>query len=443
MGKYFGTDGFRGEANCVLTAERAFAVGRFVGAAHRGQEILIGRDTRRSSPMLEQALAAGLTASGANVCLPGVLPTPAVSFAVKQLGFGGGVMISASHNPYTDNGIKLFDGKGEKPTDAALEALEDYLDGGAAEPPLAHGREIGTVHGAPEVAEAYLSYLRGAVKGNFKGLRVGLDTANGSAAAMAPSLFRALGATVTAIHTAPDGCNINRACGSTHLHDLQQLVVAGGLDVGFAFDGDADRCIAVNARGEVVDGDAILYIMGRHRQACGGLTGHAVVTTVMSNLGLQKALEPLGIACLQTAVGDRYVRERMQKSGAVLGGEPSGHIIFGDLSDTGDGMLTALLLAERICREGPLHTLTRGYEPYPQLVLNLAVTDKGAVMGDGRILTAVKGLESALNGSGRLLVRASGTEPVIRVMVEAKEPQSCREYAERVRKIIETGGYLL
>ena len=224
MGKYFGTDGFRGEANFVLTAERAFAVGRFVGAAHRGQEILIGRDTRRSSPMLEQALAAGLTASGANVCLPGVLPTPAVSFAVKQLGFGGGVMISASHNPYTDNGIKLFDGKGEKPTDAALEALEDYLDGGAAEPPLAHGREIGTVHGAPEVAEAYLSYLRDAVKGNFKGLRVGLDTANGSAAAMAPSLFRALGATVTAIHTAPDGCNINRACGSTHLHDLAASV---------------------------------------------------------------------------------------------------------------------------------------------------------------------------------------------------------------------------
>ena len=443
MGKYFGTDGFRGEANRTLTAEQALAIGRFWGARAGKRGLVVGCDTRRSSPMLEGAFVAGVMAVGATVCRLGVVSTPGVAYAVKTGGFGGGVMISASHNPYYDNGIKLFGEGGDKPGDEALVALEAYLDGETVDLPQPTGQALGDSHEGSDWRERYLAHLRGTVPCSLQGLRVGLDTANGAACGWAKEVFSALGARVYVIHADPDGCNINRACGSTHPNDLCRLVRDRQLDVGFAFDGDADRCIAVDAGGTLVDGDGILYAMACHKQERGELTKGGIVTTVMSNCGLRHALEARGIVCEQTAVGDRYVRERMEKTGYCLGGEPSGHVIFGDVFHTGDGVLTALLVAALIRERGPLHTLTEGYHPYPRCMLDLAVTDKAAVMADPALIAEIKSIEGALAEDGRLLVRASGTESVVRVMVEAKEPSVCEACTRRVKKIIEEREALL
>lgn len=443
MGKYFGTDGFRGEANRTLTAEQAFAIGRFWGARAGERGLVIGRDTRLSSPMLEGALTAGALASGAPVCRMGVISTPGVAYAVQAGHFGGGVMISASHNPYYDNGIKLFDAAGEKPSDGELVMLEAFLDGERVELPHPTGKHVGELREGTDLRKRYFAHLCGAVPGSLQGMCVGLDVANGAACGWAGEILSALGARVYTIHTTPDGCNINRACGSTHPEDLCRLVVERKLDVGFAFDGDADRCIAVDSRGAVVDGDGILYIMACHKQGRGELVGGGVVTTVMSNCGLRQALGARGIACESAAVGDRYVRERMEKTGYLLGGEPSGHVIFGDIFHTGDGVLTALLVATLIRERGPLHKQLQGYTPYPRCMQDLTVSDKTAVMADPALLAELKGMEAALADGGRMLVRASGTEPVVRVMVEAQDLAVCEEYAKRVRKIIEKRGYLL
>ncbi|MBQ8357333.1 MAG: phosphoglucosamine mutase [Clostridia bacterium] len=446
MGKYFGTDGFRGEVGRVLTTDHAFAIGRYLGARFggtRGARVVIGKDTRRSSYTLEYALVAGLTASGADAHILHVTTTPCVSFVTRTEGFDCGIMISASHNPYFDNGIKLFGRGGEKMEDDVIAGLEAYLDGGE-ELPFATGERIGVAVDYVAGRNRYIGYLISLATVSYRGMKVGLDLANGSAWSMAKSVFDALGATTYAIHNRPDGCNINRGCGSTHMEALQRLVVEQGLDVGFAFDGDADRCIAVDPQGRVVDGDAILYVMARSMKAKGALDHDTVVTTVMSNFGLYKALERYGIACEQTAVGDKYVYERMSKKGYCLGGEQSGHIIFSKFANTGDGIITAICLMEQICTaECSLADLIEGYVPYPQVLKNLPVTDKKAVMADKEVLSAVKRAEAELGTRGRMLVRASGTEPVVRVMAEAQDEELCTKYADLVTETVKKRGFLL
>ncbi len=446
MGKYFGTDGFRGEVNRVLTTEHAFFVGRFLGAYFRGDHrprVLIGKDTRRSSYTLEYALAAGLTASGADAHLLHVIPTPGVSYLTGSEGFDCGIMISASHNPNFDNGIKLFDRNGEKMDDRTVQLLEKYLDG-RQQIEHATRESVGVVVDDSMARDRYMSRLLSLSSTPLKGLRIGLDAANGSAHRLAREIFRALGGSIFMIHNDPDGCNINRDCGSTHTADLQRLVPEKGLDVGFAFDGDADRCIAVDHNGKLVDGDAILYIMGRHLKEAGRLAGNTVVTTVMSNFGLYRALDALDIAHEATAVGDRYVHERMREKGYVLGGEQSGHIIFGALANTGDGILTAMQLCERLVETGrTLAQLAESYRPYPQLLTNCRVTDPGQVMQDPCLLDAVAATEEALSGKGRVLVRASGTEPVVRVLVEADDRALCREHTDRITEMLKKRGHLL
>ena len=430
MGRYFGTDGFRGEVNRVLTASHAFRIGRFLGS--RARRVAIGKDTRRSSSMLECALAAGVAASGGDVALLGVIPTPGVAFVTRAGGYGCGVVISASHNAFEDNGIKLFDSNGSKPADDVVAELERYLDG-EAELPYAVCDGIGVVTESREAAE-YEAALRALLGADCKGKRIGLDCANGATYTIAPRLFRSLGAEVVAIHDRPDGMNVNRACGSTHIDALRQVVKAQGLDAGFAFDGDGDRCIAVDERGGVLDGDAILYILARYMHSRGTLTRDTVVTTVMSNLGLQHALARVGIRCEQTAVGDRYVAERMAQEGYALGGEQAGHIIFGDRP--GDGILTALLLTERLCESGRLSTLTDGLVRYPQVLRNLHVRDRAATMADGAVAAAIEEARAALGDSGRILVRASGTEQVVRVMVEGEDRARCQALCDRVCAVI-------
>ncbi len=445
MGKYFGTDGFRGEVNRVLTTEHAFAVGRFLGAYLRGEHrprVAVGKDTRRSSYTLEYALAAGLTASGADAHLLHVIPTPGVSYLTKSERFDCGIMISASHNPYYDNGIKLFDRNGEKMDDRTVELLENYLNGSEK---IEHAtrEEIGVVVDDSVARDRYMSRLLSLSSISLKGLRIGLDAANGSAHRLAREVFRALGATIFMIHNDPDGCNINRDCGSTHAADLQRLVPEKGLDVGFAFDGDADRCLAVDHTGRLVDGDAILYVMARHLKAERQLTGNTVVTTVMSNFGLYRALDALDIAHECTAVGDRFVHERMRERGYILGGEQSGHIIFGALAETGDGILTAMQISEHLARTGQtLAQLTEGYRPYPQLLTNLRVTDPAAAVQDPCLTDTVSAIGESLKDRGRVLVRASGTEPVVRVLLEADDAALCREHTKSITELLQRRGWL-
>ena len=446
MGKYFGTDGFRGEVNRVLTSEHAFSIGRFLGAhfgkTHRAR-VVIGKDTRRSSYTLEYALVAGLTASGADAYILHVTTTPCVSYVTRTEGFDCGIMISASHNPYYDNGIKLFGAEGEKMDDTTLAALEAYLDG-AEVAPLATGEGIGVAVDHVAGRNRYIGYLISLATVSYRGKRIGLDAANGSAWSIAKSVFDALGATTYVIGNAPNGLNINLNCGSTHIEALQRLVIEEGLDVGFAFDGDADRCLAVDHLGNVVDGDAILYVMARYMREQGTLDQNTVVTTVMSNFGLYKALDRLGIGYEKTAVGDKYVYECMASKGYRLGGEQSGHVIFSKLANTGDGILTALMLMEQICNsERSLHQLTEGFVRYPQVLKNVRVGDKQAAMGDEGVLAALADAEGVLGENGRILVRASGTEPVVRVMAEAGEEVLCEQCVDSVIDAMKKGGHVL
>ena len=442
MEKYFGTDGFRGRANVELTVEHALSVGRFLGDLCR-DGVLIGRDTRRSSQMLVGAVAAGAAASGADVTLAGVVPTPAISHLVARGVYGGGVMISASHNAYEDNGIKLFGKNGEKLGEEQLERLEHCLDDARLLPPTA-GVRAGRIRENAAERDAYRAYLLSLANGDYKGLRIGLDAANGSAYSLARELFAALGATVLVIGDQPNGENINLRCGSTHIEALQRLVVQNGLDVGFAFDGDADRCIAVDHSGEVVDGDTILYIMACAMQAQGRLHGQTVVTTVMSNMGLYRALEQQGIRYEKTAVGDKYVAERMQKNGYALGGEQSGHVIFGAYSNTGDGLLTALQLTNCILESKlPLYRLKEGYRPYPQRLRSFPLRSKSVLMADADLWLWLCEVERELGENGRVVVRPSGTEPLVRVMVEAVDPMRCDAFFDRVVEGLGARGHFL
>lgn len=437
MGKYFGTDGFRGEANVKLTVEHAFKVGRYLGWHFKKDgyrpQVVIGKDTRRSSYMFEYALVAGLTASGADVSMLHVTTTPSVSYVVRTEGFDCGIMISASHNPFYDNGIKLINRNGHK-MDAEVEAqIEKYIDGEIEEIPLAKKEEIGCATDFSVGRNRYIGYLISLPTRSFKNKRVGLDCSNGSASAIAKSVFDALGAKTYVIHNNPDGTNINTNCGSTHIESLQKFVVENNLDVGFAYDGDADRCLAVDENGNLIDGDLIMYICGKYMKECGKLHDDTVVTTVMSNIGLYKAFDREGMKYEKTNVGDKYVYENMVTNGHSLGGEQSGHIIFSKHATTGDGILTSLKLMEVILeKKTTLGTLASEVKIYPQLLENLRVTDKDLVLNHPDVKAAEKAVEEALGDDGRILVRASGTEPLLRVMVEAETQELCKKHAAAV-----------
>ena len=444
MGKYFGTDGFRGEANVVLTVEHAFKVGRYLGW-YFGQEhkarIVIGKDTRRSSYMFEYALAAGLTASGADAYLLHVTTTPSVSYVVRTEDFDCGLMISASHNPYYDNGIKVINSEGHK-MEAEVEAkIEAYIDGEIDEIPLATKENIGRTVDYAAGRNRYIGHLISLATRSFKDMRVGLDCANGSASSVAKSVFDALGAKTYVINNEPNGVNINTNCGSTHIEVLQEYVKEKHLDVGFAYDGDADRCIAVDENGNVVDGDRIIYVCGKYLMEQGKLKDNTVVTTIMSNLGLYKACDKIGMKYEQTAVGDKYVYENMLKNGYVLGGEQSGHIIFSKHARTGDGILTSLMVMEAIIeKKQTLGTLADEVKIFPQLLKNVRVKDKKTALDNAIVQAAVEKTAEELGTDGRILVRESGTEPVIRVMVEAASDEICEKYVDSVVKVIESEG---
>lgn len=451
MGKYFGTDGFRGEANVTLTAEHAHKIGRFLGWYYgkikedaSPARILIGKDTRRSSYMLEYALVGGLVASGADAYLLHVTTTPCVSYITRTDGFDCGIMISASHNPYYDNGIKLINSKGEKMEEKVTELIEKYIDGDF-EPsvlPYALKDKIGKTVDYVSGRNRYTGYLISLGLYSFKGFRVGLDCANGSGWNIAKSVFDALGATTYVINAEPDGTNINRNAGSTHIGALQALVKEKKLDAGFAFDGDADRCLCVDENGDVVDGDGILYIFGKYMTEKGFFKNNTVVTTIMSNLGLHKAFEALGIDYAVTDVGDRFVYEYMAENGCKLGGEQSGHIIFSKYATTGDGILTSLKMMEvMIAKKKKFSELSEGFTPFPQLLVNVRVADKAAVRNDRDIIKEIDGVRELLGANGRILVRESGTEPVIRIMVEGENDEICKKYAYRVVDEIKRKGY--
>ena len=442
MGKYFGTDGFRGEANVDLTAMHAYKIGRFLAGYYRqlrGRrcKFVIGKDTRRSSYMLEYALVAGLTSSGGDAYLLHVTTTPSVSYVVRTEDFDAGLMISASHNPFYDNGIKLLNDRGEKMDADTIALLEDYLDTSSPAPKLAARDEIGRTVDYTAGRNRYMGYLISLAMRSYRGMRVGLDCANGSAWMLAKSIFDALGAKTYAINNEPDGTNINMNCGSTHIEELQNLVRELHLDVGFAFDGDADRCLAVDEQAQIVDGDKILYIYGRYMKERGKLINNTVVTTVMSNLGLYKAFDEFGIDYEQTAVGDRFVYENMLQNGHRLGGEQSGHIIFSKYASTGDGILTAIKLMEVILeRKVPLSKLAEPVHTYPQLLQNVRVTDKETALQNPALQQMTTQIEQQLAGDGRVLIRPSGTEPVIRVMVEAATDELCKQYVEQLAAVI-------
>ncbi len=444
MGKYFGTDGFRGEANIVLTVEHAFKVGRYLGwyfgREHKAR-IVIGKDTRRSSYMFEDALSAGLTSSGADAYLLHVTTTPSVSYVVRTEDFDCGIMISASHNPYYDNGIKIINGKGHK-MEAEVEAqIEAYIDGELPELPLATRDNIGRTVDYAAGRNRYIGHLISLATRSFKDMKVGLDCANGSSSSVAKSVFDALGAKTYVISNEPDGLNINTNCGSTHIEQLQTFVREKKLDVGFAFDGDADRCIAVDENGNVVDGDLILYVCGKYLMEQGKLAGNTIVTTIMSNLGLYKACDKIGMHYEQTAVGDKYVHENMLQNGYVLGGEQSGHIIFSKHARTGDGILTSLMIMEVIMeKKQSLAQLCEEVKIYPQLLENVRVIDKKTARENLAVQKAVEEVAEALGENGRILVRESGTEPVIRVMVEAATNEICAEHVNRVITVIKEQG---
>ena len=446
MSKYFGTDGFRGEANIDLTVEHAMKIGLFLGhyyGKERKARVVIGKDTRLSSYMYEDALSAGLTAAGADAYLMHVTTTPSVSYVARTEGFDCGIMISASHNPYYDNGIKLLNGKGEKMEDEVIDACESYLDGVYGPIPYAKREAIGKTVDYFAGRNRYIGYLISLARNSYKGRRVGLDCANGSAWMIAKSVFDALGATTFAINCDPDGTNINRNAGSTHIEHLQQYVLNNKLDVGFAFDGDADRCLAVDEKGNVVNGDQIIYIYARHMRDRGNLPDNTVVTTIMSNFGLYQALDEAGIKYKKTDVGDRFVSECMRENDHLLGGEQSGHIIFGKYAMTGDGVLTAIkVMQAMIDRDMPLSKLADPCRMYPQVLRNVQVDDKDGTINDPVVQAAVKAAEAKLSGSGRVLLRKSGTEPVLRVMAEAREKMACEEAVNTMIDAMRASGHM-
>ena len=441
MGKYFGTDGFRGEANVTLTVDHAFKVGRFLGWYYgknheNGKaKIVIGKDTRRSSYMFEYSLVAGLTASGADAYLLHVTTTPSVSYVARTEDFDCGIMISASHNPFYDNGIKLINAAGEKMKEDVIAEIEKYLDGELGEIPYATRENIGCTVDYTAGRNRYMGYLMSLAIYSFKGIRVGLDASNGSAWTLAKAVFDALGAKTYVINAAPDGTNINANCGSTHIEGLQKFVVDNGLDVGFAYDGDADRCLCVDELGNVISGDHILYIYGKYMKERGKLLTNTVVTTVMSNFGLYKAFDEAGIGYAKTAVGDKYVYEYMQQNGCRIGGEQSGHIIFSKYASTGDGILTSLKMMEvMLAKKQTMSQLCEGLTIYPQVLGNVRVADKAQALANPKVQAAIDQVSKELGDTGRILVRESGTEPVIRVMVEAETEEICRKYVDMVVK---------
>ena len=448
MGKYFGTDGFRGEANKVLTFEHAIQIGRFLGwyyGARVGKKakVVIGKDTRRSSYMFEYALCTGLMASGADAYIMHVTTTPSVAYITRVDDFDCGIMISASHNPYYDNGIKLLNTNGEKMDEETILQVEDYIDG-KIEIPVACGHEIGRTVDYVAGRNRYIGYLISMSKFSFKNKKVGLDVANGAAWSIAKGVFDALGAKTYVINAEPDGYNINTDCGSTHIEHLQKFVVDNGLDVGFAYDGDADRCLCVDEKGNVVTGDHILYIYGLYMKERDKLLNNTVVTTVMSNFGLYKALDKVGINYEKTKVGDKYVYENMVQNGHRIGGEQSGHIIFTKYATTGDGILTSLKMMEvMLAKDKPLSELAAPVVFYPQVLKNVRVKSKPDAQNDPDVQAQVQKVADSLGDDGRILVRESGTEPVIRVMVEAGSDQICEENVDSVIKVISDKGHLV
>ena len=447
MGKYFGTDGFRGEANKNLNYEHAIKIGRFLGWYYgekqgKKAKVVIGKDTRRSSYMFEYALCTGLMASGADAYIMHVTTTPSVSYIARVDDFDCGIMISASHNPYYDNGIKLLNSNGEKMDEETILMVEDYIDG-KIEIPLAEREHIGRTVDYVAGRNRYIGYLISMSKYSFKDKKVGLDCANGAAWSIAKGVFDALGAKTFVINNEPDGYNINTDCGSTHIEHLQKFVVEKGLDIGFAYDGDADRCLAVDEKGNVVTGDHILYIYGKYMKERGKLINNKVVTTVMSNFGLYKALDKIGIEYEKTKVGDKYVYENMVENGNRIGGEQSGHIIFSKYATTGDGILPSLKLMEvMLAKEKPMSELAAPVVFYPQVLKNVRVKSKPDAQNDPDVQKAVAKVSEELGDSGRILVRESGTEPVIRVMVEADTEELCEKYVDSVIEVIKAKGHL-
>ena len=446
MGKYFGTDGFRGEANKNLTFEHAVKIGRFLGWYYGARldkkaKVVIGKDTRRSSYMFEYALCTGLMASGADAYIMHVTTTPSVAYITRVDDFDCGIMISASHNPFYDNGIKLLNGNGEKMDEETILKVEEYIDG-LVEIPIAHRDGIGRTVDYVAGRNRYVGYLISLGMYSFKGMRIGLDCANGSSWNIAKSVFDALGAKTYVINAEPDGYNINRDAGSTHIEVLQKYVVDNQLDVGFAYDGDADRCLCVDEQGNVVTGDHILYVCGKYMKEKGMLPGNTVVTTIMSNFGLYKAFDELGIDYAKTKVGDKYVYEHMMLNNNRLGGEQSGHIIFSKHASTGDGILTSLMVMEvMMSRKKTLSELCQGFTFYPQVLKNVRVANKANAQNDEDVQAAVSQVAAALGDTGRILVRESGTEPVIRVMVEAESRETCEKYVDQVVDVIRRKGH--
>ena len=458
--KYFGTDGFRGEANVILTSMQAYKVGRFLGWYFSSKlsgcttpgyrpRIVIGKDTRRSSYMLEYCIVAGITASGADAYMLHVTTTPSVSYVTRIDEFDCGIMVTASHNPYYDNGIKIINSRGEKLDDETTALIEAYIDGDLAalgvtgdDLPLAQKAGIGCINDYSVGRNRYIGYLISIASNSYKKLKIGLDCANGASWYIANAVFSALGAQTYVVGNEPNGLNINEGCGSTHIENLQRLVREKHLDIGFAFDGDADRCLAVDENGNLVDGDAIIYILGKRLKAKGTLNDNTVVMTVMSNSGFIASLDKIGIQCVQTTVGDRFVYECMQNNDYAIGGEQSGHIIMKKYATTGDGILTAIMVAEEICdSKATLSKLAEPIKLYPQYLQNMHVKDKTAVIEDENVKKEVERVEMLINKKGRILLRPSGTEPVIRVMVEAETYEKCIEYTQRVVKVIKEGGH--
>jgi phosphoglucosamine mutase len=449
MGKYFGTDGFRGEANKALTAQKAFRVGRYIGWYYgqmhddKRAKIIIGKDTRRSSYMLEAALTAGITSSGSDAYLLHVTTTPSVSYCCRTDGFDCGIMISASHNPFYDNGIKIMRANGQKIEAEIEEKIEAYIDGEIEEIPLAEREAIGNVVDYASGRNRYIGYLMTIPTRAFNGMKVGLDCANGASWNIARSVFEALGAKVYIINNTPDGLNINTNCGSTHIDTLKKFVLDNGLNVGFAYDGDADRCLAVDELGNEVNGDQIMYLCGKYMKETGRLDGNTIVTTIMSNMGLYKACEAIGIRTEKTAVGDKYVAENMMANGFMIGGEQSGHIIFAKYATTGDGILTSLMvLMTMLEKKLPLSMLAGEMKMFPQCLKNVVVKDKEEAQKNPVVLKAVEEVTKSLGGDGRILLRASGTEPKIRVMVEAKTDEICEENVDKVIAVIKEQGLM-
>ncbi len=458
--KYFGTDGFRGEANLTLTSMQAYRVGRFLGWYYSSHlsgceksgyrpRIVIGKDTRRSSYMLEYSIVAGITASGADAYMLHVITTPGVSYVTRQDEFDCGIMITASHNPFYDNGIKVINTYGEKLDDETTALIEAYIDGDLSalgvegeDLPLAQRERIGCINDYVSGRNRYIGYLISIASNSYKNLKIGLDCANGASWNIAKAVFGALGAQMHIIGAEPDGLNVNQGCGSTHIENLQKAVRERHLDLGFAFDGDCDRCIAVDENGNIVDGDKIMYILAKRLQGRGMLNGNTVVATVMSNSGFVKSLSKIGIRCEQTTVGDRFVYECMQNNDFSIGGEQSGHIILKKYATTGDGLLTAIMIAEELCdTKSTLGALAMPVMTYPQYTKNIKVKNKAAVREDKNVLAALEEVEGLIDGKGRALLRESGTEPLIRIMIESESEELCRKYADMIAEKIIEGGH--